>query len=849
MAPPKKRSGASSASTSGAKKPRSTKSSSSSASGSKRPRRSNSTSDSDASKQTTMRMTKTKSAPKRPRKKPATKAASGPPRPPMTWRRWLMWEAVTWGTGAAIGLGIAGSVLWSRAKDDVEAYLADPPRTWPGVIYSAPMRIESGQAMTARELAGDLLAAGYEKVDAVDGTGQFSLSGGDVRVWSAGLTVPGSKIAGGKTRVLVRDGLVVQTEPADGVVLHPTVLATVGDREGRRTEVDLDHLSPFMEPALLSIEDSRFRDHMGVDPVGIARAVASNLIAGRKSQGGSTLTQQLAKNLFLSAEKKYQRKVREAFFAAALEHTLSKDEILELYLGEVYLGQVGGVPIHGVEQAARAYFGVSAERLSLAEAATLAGIISAPNAYSPVRHPDKAQERREIVLARMVTTGAITEAQADAAKAETVIIDGQLPGAVRRAPWAVDVAIDEAEDAVGAGALANSGYVVHTTIQPALQRAAEQAVFLGMHELDTEHPEAAGAQAALVAVRLSDGAVVAMVGGRDYGASPYNRAVNAWRNPGSTVKPLTLLKAFDDDPSLTPVDPITDEAITRKVDGKVWTPSNYDGRFLGEITIREAIEKSRNIPAVKLAETVGAGELQAFYREVGLSRATNLPSAALGGFSATPLEMAGAYTVFGGGTAYAPWLVAGIEDGNGDRVLKLEGKGSDVASQRAAALAVGVLEGVVQRGTGRGAARYGVEEGVAGKTGTTSGYRDAWFVGLTPELAVAVWVGHDKGKSLELGGGSAALPTFARFAVSSGTAHGDFPVPDGIKLVSMCVESHKQALPACEDTYDERFARGHVAKGSCDIHGVPLISGIGHGLRKIFGHREEDDAEVADAER
>lgn len=847
MAPPKKRSGAGGSASDGSSSRRSTKKKPASAGGSSRSRK----------KPAAPRRAAAKGGAKRSRKSPkkgsprgskaAKKAPKGPPKTPGSWRSWFLWEAATWGAGAALGLGLAGGVLWSRAKQDVEAYLANPPRTWPGLIYSAPMRVESGQTMTARELAGDLLSAGYEKVDALEGTGQFTLAGGDVRVWSAGLEVPGSTIPAGKSRVLIRDGVVVVTEPAVGATLHPTVLATVGDREGRRTEVDLDHLSPWMEPALLSIEDSRFRDHMGVDPVGIARAVVSNLIAGRKSQGGSTLTQQLAKNLFLSSEKRYQRKVREAFFAAALEHTLTKDEILELYLGEVYLGQVGGVPIHGVEQAARAYYGVSAQRLTLAEAATLAGIISAPNGYSPVRHPERAEERRSIVLGRMVATGAITEAQAEAARAEHVLIDGRLPGSVRRAPWAVDVAIDEAEQAVGSGALANSGYVVHTTLQPALQRAAEQAVFLGMHELDTEHPEASGAQAALVAVRLSDGAVVAMVGGRDYTTSPFNRAVHAWRNPGSTVKPLTLLAAFDQDPSLSPLDEITDEAITRRVDGKVWTPSNYDGRFVGEITLRQAIEKSRNIPAVKLAETVGAEELQRFYRDAGLSEATNLPSAALGGFSVTPLQMAGAYTVFGGGTVWDPWVVAGIEDGNGDRVLSMRPKGDDLASARAAALAVGVLEGVVERGTGRGAARYGVEEGVAGKTGTTSGYRDAWFAGLTPELAIAVWVGHDKGKSLELGGGQAALPTFARFAMASGTATGEFASPEGIERVSVCAESYALARPACETTYEERFSRGHVTKGKCDIHGAPLIGGIGQGIRRLFSR--PDAGEVADAER
>ncbi|MBT3222976.1 MAG: hypothetical protein HN348_28200, partial [Proteobacteria bacterium] len=347
-----------------------------------------------------------------PRKRRTTTRKKAAPKKPQgtTLRRWLVWETLTWSTGIAIGLFIAGAFLWSRARSDVAHYLANPPRTIPGVIYSAPVEVRAGQQATVADIAGDLLAAGYEKVNQVDAVGQFSVSSGVIDIWTGswqnGVSVPESR-----AKITISGNQVLGTAPHQ-VLLRPTVLGTIGDLEGRRTDVHLHELSPWIEPALLAIEDSRFRTHRGVDAKGVARAVVHNLIGGGGLHGGSTLTQQLAKNLFLDPERTIRRKVREAFFAAALEAELDKDQLLELYLGEVYLGQVGGVPVHGVEQASRAWFGVSASRLTLAQAATMAGVISAPNRYSPLRHPERAQQRRELVIDRMVDLNLVDKATA-----------------------------------------------------------------------------------------------------------------------------------------------------------------------------------------------------------------------------------------------------------------------------------------------------------------------------------------------------------------------------------------------------------------------------------------------------
>ncbi len=761
------------------------------------------------------------------------KPVTTPVKTQRSWRSWAVREGLTVAVGITLGLTVTGGLLWWRAKSDVASYLANPPRAVPGVVYSAPIEVRKGQPLTVPELAGDLLAAGYERVDHVDSRGQFAIDGGRVHIWTAPLQVPGGRVDADKSTVHIEAGRVRSTKPARGITLRPTVLATVGDAALRREPVFLEAISPHVEPAVLSMEDARFREHHGIDPLGIARAIWHNLRSDGGMHGGSTLTQQLAKNLFLTSERSMQRKVREAFFAAALESELSKDQLLELYLGEVYLGQVGGVPVHGVEAASRAWFGTSAARLSLGEAATLAGVIQAPNAFSPVRHPDKAAERRAVVLDRMVATGAISHDQASLATAAPLVVDGALPGAIRRAPWAVDIAVDHADELVGSGALSTGGWRVHTTLQPVLQRAASAAVREGLDALD--RPDA---QAALVAIRVSDGSVVAVVGGRDYATSPFNRAVSAWRQAGSTVKPLTLMASFDREPTRSPLHAVVDEPIT--IDG--WTPRNYDGTFRGEISLRRAVQDSVNVPMVKLAQELGMDHVQGFYEDAGLSRATALPSASLGSFETTPWQMAGAYAAFpSGGTWHEPWLVSGLAAPDGT-LTEAPHQERAIASARAAALATSVLEGVISDGTGRSAAEYGIRGPAGGKTGTTTGGRDAWFVGFTPELAVAVWVGNDEGEPLGLSGSRAALPIWSRFVVDAVAETGEFPEPRGVVHQPVCIDSHQLARAACPITYPEIFVEEHIPRDKCDEHGG-VAAAVGGFFGGIFGGKRNVRAE------
>jgi penicillin-binding protein 1B len=614
--------------------------------------------------------------------------------------------------------------------------------------------------------------------------------------------------------VEIRSGKVTKTSPSSPISLPSTVLGHLGDPETARTPVRLAELSPWLERALLSMEDSRFRSHGGVDPLGILRGLWSGLVGG-DLQGGSTITQQLAKNLFLSSERTIRRKVREVFFAAALESQLSKDELLELYLSEIYLGQMGGMPVYGVDAAARAWFGVSASKLDLAQAAAIIGVIPAPNTWSPARNPTGALERRDLVLRKMARDGIVSEEELEQALARPLALSGLPPSRIRRAPYAVDLVVDLAESTLPPGTFAAGGYQLHTAIQPLLQRAAEQALEAGMAEVEAQHPEIVGAQAALVAVRLTDGAVVALVGGRSYTDSPFDRARDAHRQVGSTVKPFTMLAAFDEGLA-SPATHLLDAPITRDVGGEVWSPRNYDGTYAGDVTVRETIESSRNIPAILLAEQVGLAKLGAFLRLAGLPDATGLPSTALGSFAATPLELAGAYTVFDRGVSSRPRVLLDIVAPGGETVHRFPPDQVKVASAEAAAVAVHVLEGVLESGTGARAAAYGVRPPVAGKSGTTDNYRDAWFVGLTREYAIAVWVGRDEGL-LGLSGSKAALPSWARFVAATAGSTAPRLRPGGVTAATVCGETGQLARGACPLRYEEWLVSADLPV-SCEEH-------------------------------
>lgn len=731
------------------------------------------------------------------------------------------WKVWAWISLAALVTGAiaAGAVSWVDARQQVRAYVAQPHHSTPTTVWSAPIRLEPGQPNTTEDLVADLISAGYERTAPPVRHGQFSSrSDGVIEVWTPAREGPGFSIPASKGTIAIQQGHIHRVTPKD-LVLWPTLFATLGDLEARRSPVTLQDVSPWMAPALLAIEDARFRDHVGVDPIGILRALLSNL-RGRDLAGGSTLTQQLAKNLFLDQRRTIRRKVREVFFAAALEAELDKDALLELYLSEVYLGHVDGVPIHGVEQAARSWFGKSARALTVSECATMAGVIASPNVWSPMRDPGKALERRDAVLHRMVYVRALTEAQLDDALDDAIVTIATPPSRRWKAPWAVDAALDRVGDTLGDGFTAGAGDRVYTTIQPHLQRAAQRAVTDGLTALAAQEPGAADAEAALVSIDARTGHVVALVGGRDFIQSPFNRATRARRHPGSTIKPLVAMAAMSANPALGPHTLFDDAPIQRRFDGRTWSPKNYDGRFVGPISLAAVLEQSRNIPSVLLAEQVGPKPLQRFLVDAGLPGATDLPSAALGAFPATPMELAGAYTVFAGaGQVHVPQWVLGVEDQSGGVRATITQGHSRLTDDTTAALVAHMLQGVVTRGTARRAASLGAPAGYGGKTGTTDGDRDAWFVGIDGHSATAVWVGRDRA-DLGLGGSQAALPVWAAY-VSDLPAPAPWSKPKGVTAAEVCDTTHWPPCPGCAARTQDWFRAGHVPPRTCTVLAAP----------------------------
>jgi penicillin-binding protein 1B len=723
--------------------------------------------------------------------------------------------------GMVTGCFLLAAGFYRYAVERVDSRLAEPIWELPGRIYAGPEVIWAGLKLDPESLARDLSSAGYARVGSATKPGDFEVSDSKVRILRKAAELPVATIKEGEV-VVVFEGGRVASVTGKKAILPPPVLATVKGQDGEeRSVVPLARIPRVVQDAVLAMEDSRFYQHPGVDPVGLGRAVFTNLTAGKMAQGGSTLTQQLAKNLFLTPERSLKRKVEEAFLALALEDRLGKESILEHYLNEIYLGQSGGSALCGVDAASKAWFGKPVERVELGEAAILAGVISAPNAYNPLRHPDEAKERRDIALSRMETLKMISAESAEKAKKAPLSLN---PGVgVRKAPWAADAIVEIIEEALGEGAIQRGELNVYSTIHAPLQRLAEEVLEQGLAELEAEYPRLAGVQGALVAVSAKDGAILAVVGGRDYGESFFNRGLYAERQVGSTVKALTMLVAMERDASLGPGTLIEDAPITITSSGKDWNPKNYDGSYMGKIPLRRAIALSRNTPAVRLAQGIGFETLASKLQALGLSGATKWPATSLGGFTATPAQVAGAYALFAsGGTFYPPYLVAAARG----EALKWDHKaGKNVQySQKVVFLSVDVLRSVLTEGTGKAAAKYGVV-GAGGKSGTTDGYTDAWFAGFIGDIAVAVWVGFDTRKDLGLTGSQAALPIWAKFIAGSGKSGGGLSAPSGLVRVAVCKESGEAACGQCEDVREEWFQSGSEPSCGGLFGGKPVEGG------------------------
>lgn len=691
----------------------------------------------------------------------------------------------------------------------IDARLASGYLTSRPGLYAAPRKIQAGPDISRSRLVDALRRAGY--VDLASGSanlissGSFRQADSFVEIRSARRSDKPATIRATFGDAEDKNGITELTGddlPLESFTLEPEVLSNdLSYKTGKRETVRYAEIPAVLVHAILAIEDRRFFQHSGLDPMGIGRAMLRNAGDERAGQGGSTITQQLVKNTYLTPEKTLRRKYAEAMLAFALERRLSKQDIFALYCNEVYLGKRGAVAARGVREAAHLYFGKELKDLSLSEAATIAGMIQGPVRFSPVRHADVARKRRDLVLQAMVREGSIDAAEAAIARTEPVAVSVVTGTNDSLAPYFVDYVnktVESGADSESQDASPGSQRV-YTTIELELQRLAETAIKKQLASLDGAYKSQNGKpQAALVALDPRTGNIVAMVGGRDYAESQLNRVTDARRQPGSTFKPFVYAAALED--GMSPVQQFTDAPREFTYDrNKVYHPANYGGAYsMRDVTLREGLVRSLNTVTVDVALQTGLARIANLAAKFGLPGPERYPSLALGTEEVTPLQLAAAYATFvNGGRRVQPSAVAGV--GGQSTSESAANESEQVISPTTAYMITNMLAAVVDHGTAR-AARGAVKgTAIAGKTGTS---RDSWFVGYTQNLVCVVWIGFDDNQQLGLTGAAAALPAWADFmsaAIELRPELGgrNFECPEGIKFVEIDADSGLRSTLTC----------------------------------------------------
>ena len=598
--------------------------------------------------------------------------------------------------------------------------------------------------------------------------------------------------------------------------------------DDQRRDVPFDAISTYFKDAVIAVEDHRYYLHPGVDPIALGRAVLYNLRSETGTQGGSTITQQLARTLFLSNTRTYGRKLKEAALAVMLEIFLSKREILQLYLNRVYLS--GG--IYGIEAMSQKLLRKPASRLTLAEAALIAGIIRAPASYSPWSHFDDSRARSFVVLQRMREEGKITEQQEQAARRERIRI--QPPPAITAAKhgFAKEYLRQQFRNIYGGDNPPD--WKVETTFVPEIQDAAEAAVRDGLKRLGVKE-----LQAALVAMDPHTGNLLAIVGGSDFATSTFNRAVRGKRQPGSAFKPFVYAAALER--GLSPVSTITGlKQVAIAAPQGVWIPRDERATEHDELTLRAALLESNNAAAVLLQQQIGSAPVLRLASDLGVRDQPDVPSLALGSGLVTPLDLTAAYAVFPTlGYRVRPRGIVSVMNASDERVHQVHIEREQILSEQVAFQMVTMLQDVVERGTGASARRLGVSGPVGGKTGSTNDYRDAWFVGFSSSVVVGVWTGFDQPERIRAGGTGArvALPIWSDFMrrVSRQLPAEPFAPPSNLRSEELCLISYQRPVEGCP-TYTEHFKDGdEVPSRLCTIHEGNLKQEVQRAVQGLFG--------------
>ena len=787
------------------------------------------------------------------------------------------------GFASWLGLAFAGAVVvllivvagvatyyWVSYGRMIDERLSGHIQQTTARIYAAPMRISTGEKMTVADLSDHLQRAGYSELDVTGTPGRYILHGNEIEIRPSS-----ESYFGGKNRIIVSfsGGAIQKIRSMDSgaaletVEVEPELLTSLFDdsREKRRA-VNFSDIPKVLRDAVLSVEDRRFFEHPGFDPIRIFGAAWADLRHGARVQGGSTIDMQVARSFFFNMDRTLKRKVAETMVALELEHRFNKQQIFELYANEIYLGNRGSFAIHGFGEASLAYFNKDVREIDLQEAAFLAGIIHAPNRYSTAdRRPERAVEARDRALVAMTENNAITSDQArDARKTPLQIVGGGLEGST--APYFVDMVKEHLLDRFSESELLSQSFRVYTTLDPELQRAASDAVDSGAKNIDAqlarryarwkkEGQPAPQAQVAMVVLDPHNGEIKALVGGRDYGESQLNHIL-ARRQPGSAFKPFVYAAAFEGavdgvQPIVTPATTVMDEPTTFDFDGKEYTPNNYGEKFHGKVTVREALTDSLNVATVKVAELVGYTRITDMAHQFGLDptiRAT--PSVALGAYEMSPLEVAAGYTILANeGVRAEPLYIRNVVKADGESLERNTVHTRTALDPRVAYLVTSMLEDVIDHGTGATVRARGFTAPAAGKTGTS---RDGWFAGYTSNLLAIVWVGFDDNRDLGLSGAAAPAPIWADFMKRAIElpAYSDvqpFAMPEGVTRVSIDPETLQLATPECPVTREEVYIHGTEPTEFCALHGGHMASDAppASWLSRVFGGDKPKSAEPA----
>ena len=709
-------------------------------------------------------------------------------------------------------------------------------RRWsiPSTIYSDITILYPGQAVNRGLLHEKLFRLGYREINDQKeiAEGEMRILQDELEIYLYDLDVPSRKRPGFPVQIRF-DHFEIESimdlsrnETVPIMELEPEELMSFfGKEREQRRIISFGEIPEHLVYAVLAAEDIRFYKHQGMDPRAILRAFFTNVRHAAIRQGGSTITQQLAKNYFLTPKRTLSRKLKELLMSLTMEFMYDKNEILEIYLNEIYLGQRGSVSVNGVGEAAHFYFGKSVEGLSLAESATIAGLIRGPNYYSPYVNKEQSRHRRDTVLKTMHDNGWVSQEQLQSALSSPLNTAGfQVYG--KKAPYFIDFLSLQLKELYSPEILSSLGMTIYTTLDTQVQSAAEKALARGLARLEKNNPSlnrdepGKKLQGAIVVMQPKTGYVLAMVGGRDYGVSQFNRVTQAKRQPGSAFKPFVFLSGLD---TYTPASILSNEVTSYPVDGELWEPKNYVTIPEQRVNLRTALARSINVATVDLAMKVGIEQVVATADAFQFSTPFQpFLSLSLGAAEVIPLELARAYCTFAAdGVLPYPLLFKTVKDEGGKilerRLMDIE----RIISPAKAYVMTSMLRSVTEEGTGRSLKKRGVGFPVAGKTGTTNNFKDAWFVGYTPDILALVWVGFDDGGSIHATGASAALPIWADLikAVPQYISGDWFKMPPGVVKRTVCPESGQLFVRfKCPEQKEEIFLSEHAPHQKCTLN-------------------------------